>query len=282
MGELIALQGCLSKMAIEAGSGDRPAHYTLRVGEHRLDLNARLGQTLHLRHTGAIACTHCGRPTRKSFAQGYCYPCFQSLAECDLCVMSPERCHHHLGTCRDNDFAERFCMQQHHVYLANTTALKVGITRHENLPTRWLDQGATQALVIMNTTSRRAAGLVEHALKAHVSDRTSWQRMLKGPGDKIDLVETRDQLLGAITAELSALQQEHGITAMQPVFDGKPFEFNFPVEVYPEKVKSHNLDKTPLLEGTLMGIKAQYLILDTAVINLRKYSAYQVSLSWRD
>ena len=266
---------------MQARAGE-PVEYGLTLGDHHQPMNELIGKSIQLEFIGKIHCQACGRETKKSFSQGYCYPCFQSLAECDLCVMSPDRCHHHLGTCRDNDFAERFCMQQHHVYLANTTALKVGITRHENLPTRWLDQGATQALVIMNTTSRRAAGLVEHALKAHVSDRTSWQRMLKGPGDKIDLIEARDQLFSEITEELNALQQEHGITAMQPVFDGKPFEFNFPVEAYPEKVKSHNLDKTPLLEGTLMGIKAQYLILDTAVINLRKYSAYQVSLSWRD
>ncbi len=114
--------------------------YGLTLGDHHQPMNELIGKSIQLEFIGKIHCQSCGRETKKSFSQGYCYPCFQSLAECDLCVMSPERCHHHLGTCRDNDFAERFCMQQHHVYLANTTALKVGITRHENLPTRWLDQ----------------------------------------------------------------------------------------------------------------------------------------------
>jgi hypothetical protein len=106
--------------------------------------------------------------------------------------------------------------------------------------------------------------------------------MLKGPGEPIDLLEARDDLLSRIQEETTAVQEELGIQAVQPVFDGDVHQFDYPVSTYPEKVKSHNLDKVPVLEGTLMGIKAQYLILDTAVINLRKYTAYQMSLSWRD
>jgi len=273
------MKGALSKMQVSSG---HQVQYALTLGDQVQPMNALIGKVIQLVFLGNIHCQACGRLTNKSFSQGYCYPCFQTLAECDLCVMSPERCHHHLGTCRDNDFAARFCMQTHHVYLANTSGLKVGITRRENLPTRWLDQGATQAVVIMNTASRRAAGLIEHALKAHVSDRTSWQRMLKGPGEPIDLLAARDDLVSRIQEETTAVQEELGIQAVQPVFDGDVHEFEYPVSIYPEKVKSHNLDKAPVLEGTLMGIKAQYLILDTAVINLRKYTAYQMSLSWRD
>ena len=273
------MKGALSKMQVSPGD---QVQYSLTLGDQVQSMNALIGRVIELEFLGSIHCQACGRLTNKSFSQGYCYPCFQTLAECDLCVMSPDRCHHHLGTCRDNDFAERFCMQTHHVYLANTSGLKVGITRRENLPTRWLDQGATQAIVIANTSSRRAAGLIEHALKAHVSDRTSWQRMLKGPGESIDLAEARDDLISRVQPELTDIQDELGLVAVQPVFDADVHQFDYPVSRYPEKVKSHNLDKSPRLEGTLMGIKAQYLILDTAVINLRKYTAYQVSLTWRD
>ena len=52
----------------------------------------------------------------------------------------------------------------------------------------------------------------------------------------------------------------------------------YPVEQYPEKVKSHNLDKTPVIRGKLQGIKGQYLILDTGVINIRKYSGYELRI----
>ncbi len=118
---------------------------------------------------------HCGASTRKSYGDGYCYPCFKTLARCDLCVVSPDRCHYAAGTCREPAWGEAFCMQPHVVYLANSAGAKVGITKPENLPGRWLDQGATQAVVIMRTHSRHQAGCVEAALARHVSDRTDWR-----------------------------------------------------------------------------------------------------------
>ncbi|MCL7940989.1 DUF2797 domain-containing protein [Halomonas sp. ATCH28] len=270
-----ALQGCLSKMAVEPGS---PARYVLRAGEARLDLNARLGKPLRLEWTGAIACTHCGRATRKSFAQGYCYPCFKRLAQCDTCIMKPELCHFFEGTCREPGWAERHCFQPHVVYLANASGLKVGITRSSQMPTRWLDQGAVQALPILEVDTRQQSGFVEVLFKEEVSDRTNWRAMLKGETEPLDLVAERDRLLARLEAGLANLRERFGADAIRPL-DESPLSFDYPVLEFPAKVVSHNLDKNPLVAGTLLGIKGQYLILDSGVINLRKFTGYEVKVS---
>ena len=108
-------------------------------------LNPLIGKKLTLNFHDKIACKHCGNKTKKSYSQGFCYPCMAKLAQCDMCIMKPETCHHHLGTCREPEWGEKHCMVDHYVYLSNTSALKVGITRHTQIPTRWIDQGATQA-----------------------------------------------------------------------------------------------------------------------------------------
>ena len=269
------VRGCLTKMAIEPGS---PARYVLRAGEARLDLNARLGKPLHLAWTGAIACTHCGRATKKSFAQGHCYPCFKRLAQCDTCIMKPELCHYFEGTCREPEWGERHCFQPHVVYLANASGLKVGITRASQMPTRWLDQGAVQALPILAVKTRQQSGLVEVLFKEVVSDRTNWRAMLKGETRAIDLAAERDRLLARLDDGLSNLRQRFGSDAIRAI-ETPPLDFAYPVLEFPTKVVSHNLDKQPEVAGNLMGIKGQYLILDSGVINLRKFTGYEVTVS---
>ena len=119
--------------------------------EHQsIALNPLIGKELTLTFHGKIACKHCGKTTKKSYSQGFCYPCMIKLAQCDMCIMKPETCHHHLGTCREPQWGEQHCMVDHYVYLSNTSALKVGITRHTQIPTRWIDQGATQALSLIH------------------------------------------------------------------------------------------------------------------------------------
>lgn len=277
MGELITLRGCLSKMAIEPGTDTGPARYTLRAGEHRLGLNARLGQTLRLTHTGAIACTHCGRATRKSFAQGYCYPCFKRLAQCDICIVKPETCHFSAGTCREPEWGERHCFQPHVVYLANSSGLKVGITRKTQLPTRWLDQGAIQALPILEVDTRQQSGFVEMLFKEQVADRTNWRAMLKGEVAPLDLAAERDRLLAALADGLASLRERFGDASLR-ILDAEPVTLDYPVLEAPTKVVSHNFDKTPTVAGTLLGLKGQYLMFDTGVINLRKFTGYEVAV----
>jgi len=270
--------GCLTKMAIALGQGGEAARYTLRAGEQRLELNERLGKPLTLAWTGAIACTHCGRATKKSFAQGYCYPCFRKLAQCDTCIMKPETCHFFAGTCREPEWAERHCFQPHIVYLANASGLKVGITRGTQVPTRWLDQGAVQALPIFEVETRQQSGFVETLFKEEVSDRTNWRAMLKGDTAELDLPAERDRLLARLEGGLANLRERFGEDAIRRL-DAPPVALDYPVLEYPAKVVSHNLDKTPEIGGTLLGLKGQYLILDSGVINLRKYTGYEVRVA---
>lgn len=194
--------------------------------------------------------------------------------------MSPEKCHYHKGTCREPDWAEKFCMQSHYVYLSNTTALKVGITRGDQLPTRWLDQGATQARAMFLVDNRRMSGLVETLFKDEVADKTNWRNMLKGSDLNIDLAAEQERLINRLWEGLDSLQNEFGLQAIQELGDDNvTHEFDYPVLEYPTKVTSINAEKTPLVEGTLMGIKGQYWMLDTGVINLRKYTGYEAAFT---
>ena len=268
-------RGSLSKMAVRLGE---TAQYAFRLDEQEVPVNPLLGKRVRLEFLGVIHCTHCGRKTKKSFSQGYCYPCFTRLAQCDSCIVSPEKCHFDAGTCREPEWGERFCMTDHVVYLANSSGVKVGITRASQIPTRWLDQGASQALPIFRVATRQQSGLVEDLLRTQVADKTNWRALLKGDAVPLDLPAIRDQLLESCAEGIAALQQRFGLQAIQPVGDAEVLEIRYPVEAYPTKVASHDLEKTPVVEGILRGIKGQYLILDTGVINLRKYTAYQVAV----
>ena len=268
-------RGALSKMTIRLGE---TAQYAIRLDETEVPVNPLLGKQVRLEFLGAIHCSHCGRKTKKSFAQGYCYPCFTKLAQCDSCIMSPERCHYDAGTCREPSWGEQFCMTDHVVYLANSSGIKVGITRASQIPTRWLDQGASQALPIFRVATRQQSGFVEDLLRTQVADKTNWRALLKGDAVPLDLPAIRDELLASCAEGIAALQQRFGLQAIQPVSDVEVLTIRYPVEAYPTKVASHDLEKTPVVEGILKGIKGQYLILDTGVINLRKYTAYQVAV----
>jgi len=270
------LQGHLHKMHTEAGD---PVHYSLELGGQRVVLDDYLGKHILIEHLQQIECVHCGRVTRKSFNQGYCYPCFTSLAQCDSCIMSPEKCHYHLGTCREPDWGLAHCMQPHIVYLSNTSGVKIGITRESQLPTRWIDQGAVQAMPVLRVQQRYHAGLIEHAFRQHISDRTNWRSMLKNEVEEIDLYEVFESLWPQVKPELDAelVDEAEEIAAADAAL-----ELHYPALRYPEKVISFNLDKEPRAEGCLEAIKGQYLILDSGVINIRKYGGYLVNLECGD
>ncbi|MGO1246253.1 MAG: DUF2797 domain-containing protein [Oceanisphaera sp.] len=267
--------GTLIKMPAQLAD---PISYQLALGEHRIDLSARLGQSITLTHTGNIYCSACSRKTNKSYAQGHCFPCMKTLARCDMCIMKPETCHYAAGTCREPEWGEQHCMVDHIVYLANTSGLKVGITRHTQVPTRWIDQGATQAVPILRVATRQLSGLVEIALAKMVADKTNWRTMLKGGEADIDLKAEAARLLPEIQQTIAELQVQHGEHAIS-LLDEPIVDLHFPVLEYPSKITSHNFDKNPAVSGVLMGIKGQYLILDTGVINLRKFTGYEVSFS---
>ena len=269
-------EGSIRKML---GTLDQTVQYALPLGEQQLPLNELLGRTIRLEALGAIHCMHCNRLTKKSYSQGYCYPCMKKLARCDMCIMSPERCHYDQGTCREPSWGEQFCMTDHIVYLANSSGLKVGITRASQIPTRWIDQGASQAVPIMRVSTRQQSGFVEDLLRKEVADKTNWRALLRGEPEPIDMLAERDRLLDGAQEGLQELQARFGLQAIQPLTDAQVQDIRYPVLEYVAKPQSANLDKEPVLEGTLMGIKGQYLLLDTAVINIRKYTAYNMAFS---
>jgi hypothetical protein len=274
----VEASGHLSKMEASLDT-EGSVDYKLPIDDQRIGMNTLIGQSISIEHIGDIHCIHCGRRTKKSFSQGYCYPCFSKLPQCDTCIMSPEKCHFHHGTCRDPEWGEKYCFTDHFVYLSNTSGVKVGITRGTQLPTRWIDQGATQGLPIFRVQTRYQAGLIEDCIREHIADKTHWQKMLKGNSDSVDLHSLRDELMAKSEDGLEFLEQEHGLQALQRLYNENITEIKFPVEQFPEKVKSLNLDKQPLVEGVLQGIKGQYLIMDTGVINIRKFTAYNVKFT---
>jgi hypothetical protein len=169
-------------------------------------------------------------------------------------------------------------MQPHYVYLANSSGLKVGITRGNQIPTRWIDQGAVQAIPVFRVKNRLHSGLIEATLKKQVADRTDWRKMLKGVAEPVDLVDARKKVVESAREDLKALAGEHPEFDFEEL-DDAPMELTYPVENYPEKVSSFNFDKTPMISGVLQGIKGQYLILDGGVLNIRKFSGYEVKVS---
>ena len=257
---------------------EKSVQYQLPIGNDKVAMNPLIGSQITLTHSGEINCIACGRKTSKSFSQGFCYPCFQSLAQCDSCIIKPEQCHYFEGTCREPEWGETHCLQDHYVYLANSSGTKVGITRGTQLPTRWMDQGASQALPIFRVKNRLLSGLVEVVMKQHVADKTHWQRMLKGVPDAVDLATKRDELFATCADDIAAILKQHDDDAITPLTDEPVVLIDYPVDEYPSKVKSLNFDKTPEIEGVLAGIKGQYLIFDNGVLNIRKFSGYNIRL----
>ena len=257
--------------------------YKFILDRAEVDLPFNLGQDIEIEWTGNIYCVSCGAKTKKSFSQGHCFRCFKTKAACDMCVLKPESCHYHLGTCREDTFAQEVCFQPHIVYLANSSGLKVGITRLNHMPGRWLDQGATQALPILKVGSRRLSGHLEVMFGSQVADKTDWRKLLKGEAEPVNLVEKREQLITEFAPKIAQIRDEFSQNLqfnenVELLDQEMPHEFIYPVEQYPEKIKSHNLDKTQKIRGVLQGIKGQYLLLDTGVINIRKYTGYELIL----
>ena len=249
---------------------DEQVQYTFSLGESNILMNDYIGSEILLEWNGTIICISCGNKTKKSFAQGFCYPCFLRSPETSECILRPELCQAHEGIARDMDWAKNHCFNDHFVYLAISSGLKVGVTRSEQIPTRWIDQGAWKAIRLSKTPNRFIAGLIETSLKKHVSDRTNWQRMLKNQLiDGIDLMEEKNKMVNYLSDELQSYT-----SSMNEII-----EINYPVNKYPEKVKSLSFDKINSIQRKLWGIKGQYLIFDTGeVINIRKHTGYSIIL----
>lgn len=258
-------KGTLRKMKATLNGG---IHYHLNLNkEIGPEISECLGRRVNLKWTGTINCTNCGKNLKKTFAQGFCYDCFMNAAQAAPCIIRPELCEAHLGKGRDVEWEEKHHNKPHFIYLAQTSAVKVGVTRSTNVPSRWLDQGARRAIKIAEVPYRKLAGDIEIELKQYLSDRTDWRKMLTDVTGEEDLEELRDAMISFLPENL----RQYALS------DSEVYEFDYPVRQYPEKVKSINLDKEKSIEGTLTGIRGQYLYFDHEnVINLRKYSGYEV------
>jgi hypothetical protein len=259
------ITGNIRKMGSTYGE---PVQYRLSLGEETIEMNQLIGHQIEMEYQGKIHCIRCGRETRKSFAQGYCYPCFTTAPETEECVLRPELCRAHEGIARDMEYATTHCLIEHVVYLSLTSGLKVGVTRNTQVPTRWIDQGATAATELARTPNRYLAGLIEVALKAHINDKTNWRKMLSNEVEEaVDLVTEKINLIPLIHEE----QQRYVIR------EDRSIRISYPVRRFPEKVRSANFDKDPVVSGNLSGIKGQYLIFqDNTVINMRKFGGYLI------
>ena len=259
--------GTLLKMETKLAN---PIEYELPIGDELVYMNHLIGKYIAFKWLKEIYCVVCGRKTNKSFAQGFCYPCFLNAPETSECIFRPELCRAQDGIARDMEWAENHCLQDHIVYLAISSGIKVGVTRSGQIPTRWIDQGAWQAIKLAKTPNRYTAGLIEVALKEHISDRTNWQRMLKNQLiEGVDLTVTKKEMVAHLPSDLqNYISEEDDIT-----------EINYPVNEYPEKVKSLSFDKLEEIAGRLWGVKGQYLIFDDGtVVNMRKHTGYMVEL----
>jgi len=260
-------EGNLIKMRTEAES---PVRYFLPLGEEVIAMNDLIGSQLTISFSGQINCIRCGKKTKRSFGQGFCYQCFQTAPEADPSVMRPELSRSHLGIARDLEWAQKHDLIDHYVYLAVTDALKVGVTRHHQVPTRWVDQGASYAIKLAKTPNRHIAGVIESYLKNYLNDKTNWRAMLRNQVDEsIDLADEKERVATLLPEELRKyLSDEHEIMSL-----------TYPVEKFPDKIKSISLDKTHQVEGVLSGIKGQYLLFDDdRVFNVRAHNGYFVEL----
>ncbi len=259
----------LSKMETK---NSNPVDYYLVDNENRIHLNELIGKKIKIEYLDEIYCIGCGAKTYKSFAQGFCYHCFKTSPYTEECVLKPELCLAHEGIARDMEYAENNCLKNHYVYLAVSSHLKVGVTRQSQVPTRWIDQGASSAIKLALAPNRYTAGLIEVDLKNHLSDKTSWQKMLKNEIDNsIDLNKEKNRISELLSSEL-----QQYITSENEIYN-----FEYPVKKYPAKVKSINLDNTKIVENVLVGIKGRYLIFENdLVINIRKFGGYLVEFEY--
>ncbi|MEX1000777.1 MAG: DUF2797 domain-containing protein [Crocinitomicaceae bacterium] len=244
--------------------------YQLNSGEVSIDMNALVGHHIHMRYQGKQQCAACGG-FKKLFAQGFCYNCFTKAPEASPCIIRPEVCEGHLGKGRDVKWEEENHVQPHFVYLAVASSLKIGVTRATQIPTRWIDQGASYAIKVAETPYRKIAGDIEVALKGTFTDKTNWRSMLKNEIAAIELEDEKWQIEELLPMDLAEYMTE----------DDEIIHIEYPVLTFPDKVKSLNFDKQEVVEGKLLGIKGQYLLLDNdRVINLRKHKGYYVDFEY--
>ncbi len=259
-------EGQLLKMITHQAT---PIQYYLNLSHDLIHMNSLIGQTLEFNHLG-YQCVNCQRD-EKLFRMGFCKKCFFESPYASDSIIRPELSRAHLGEQeRDLEIEKSIQLVPHIVYLAYTGEVKVGVTRESQIPTRWIDQGATFALAIAKTTNRYEAGMIELALKTQLSDKTNYRKMLKDEyEDDLDLANFRTQAQKLFPGEFSKYFNA----------DQEIWHLDYPYTA-PEKITTLSLDKRPSFSSVLKGIKGQYLAFEGgSVLNVRSHEGYVVSLN---
>ena len=262
------LEGNILKMRTELSN---PVKYFLPVGNELVEMNSLIGKEISLQFSGQINCISCGKITKTSFNQGFCYKCMQTAPEASESIIRPELSKSHFGIARDMEWAERHDLIDHYVYLAVSNEVKVGVTRNHQIPTRWIDQGASFAIKVAKAPNRHIAGIIEVFLKKHFTDKTNWRAMLiNDVANNVDLMEEKQNALRLLPLELQKYTED----------DNEITRIEYPVQAFPQKVKSIGFDKIPAINETLTGIKGQYLIFkNNTVLNIRKHNGYFLNVT---
>lgn len=243
-------------------------------------LNEYLGKKISLKTNDEIRCMECGKKTKKSFNQGYCFVCFSTLAKNDLCIMKPETCHFHKGTCREPNWGEKNCFKSHTVYFANSSGLKVGITKENPISNRWVDQGASFGIGLLEVQSRRDAGILESYLAKFLPDKTSWQKMVSMDPIPMDLNKEKEKFLKHLDSKVFPYEENPKLNLNWKRMDESSVTaIQYPILSYPKKIKSLKLTKDTPIEDKLVGIKGQYLLFENGVINIRSLGGLWVELT---
>ena len=245
-------------------------HYYFSINNIDYFMNDLIGSRLNIEWKGKVFCK-CGREMKKFYRSGFCYTCFWESPQASQSIFKPELCTAHLDIEeRDLEWEKKFQLAPHYVYLANSSGIKVGITRKTQGITRWMDQGASQAIILAEVPNRRFSGDIEVSIKKHVSDKTNWRKMLSAEPDEIDLLKIKKELSSYVPENLKKFLSD----------DNKVTKIRYPVSQYPTKVKSLKLDKLGNISAILKGIKGQYLIFENdQVFNVRAHEGYIVNFS---
>ncbi|MFM1931466.1 MAG: hypothetical protein RL226_769 [Bacteroidota bacterium] len=250
-----------------------PLHDILAAGE-TVFMNPLVGEKIRLSFDGEIHCVVTGKKIKKTFGEGMSFDAWRTHPSAAESIVRPELSRIHEGIAlRDFDWENEHHNQPHFVYLSNTSDIKVGVTRTINVPSRWIDQGASEAIVVAETPYRQLAGLMEVALKSHMADKTNWRGMLTNTSAfSGSLLDIKEQVLEILSEEgfEDFFSDDDTITRIQ-----------YPVSHYPTKVTSMKLDTHSVIEGVLEGIRGQYLIFEGGkVLNLRSHAGYKVQLEY--
>ncbi|NPA36286.1 MAG: DUF2797 domain-containing protein [Chlorobi bacterium] len=269
------IEGVLSKMK-GMPDGNNNVRYNLHFNDAVIDMNSHIGKELQFTFLNEMFCTICGVKIKHTYAgKAICRNCYHTAPEAEECLFYPEKCKAHLGIARDIKWSEEHCLIPHYVYLALSSGLKVGVTRHHQIPVRWIDQGAIKAVKIARTPNRHIAGVIEVFLKDFFADKTNWKQMMAvSSGDfSINLSDEKKRALDLLPTELKKYS----------IDDDEIYEFNYPVpEVIPSPAY-FSFEKEKSIKGILSGIKGQYLIFDNGkALNMNNFSGYKVEIKFSE